>query len=113
MNNCMLFKAVSHTLTCNPEKSCSRRQSRRDPTSTTPAILLNCLERHTERKSKSLIHRLLRVDLLTPPGLCHTGPAWHRAGVADPPYGGAADPAAAGDGRGSALAGEGGEVSGN
>lgn len=54
------------------------------------------------------------MDLLTPPpGLCNTGPAWHRAGVADPPDGGAADPAAAGDGRGPALAGKGGEVSGN
>lgn len=49
----MRFKAVSRTVTCNPQKSCSRRQSRRDPTSTTLAVLLNCLERHTERKVRA------------------------------------------------------------
>lgn len=54
------------------------------------------------------------MTLLTPrPGLSGTGPAWPWAGAAHAPDGGAADAAAAGDGGGPALAGEGGEVSGN
>lgn len=51
--------------------------------------------------------------IICPPGLGGAGPARDRAGVADPPDGGAVDPAAAGDGGRSALAGKRGEVSGN
>lgn len=51
--------------------------------------------------------------IIRSPGLGGAGPARDRARVADPPDGGAADPAAAGDGGRSALAGKGGEVSGN
>ena len=70
-----------------------------------------------QRKSKSTVHGCLRVTHLTapppPPGHRGAGPARPRAGAAHTPDGGTADPAAAGDGGGPALAGEGGEVSGN